>query len=144
MNPPGLRRFLGKHPTSNIEHRTSNSQGSGERCIRCWTWDVRCPMFWLRLCLACRPPLYRRFPESKFWREVHKRDPVRCLLIGTKAMNNSAEPWLLERSMVSEALKRFVAEKVAQAHAARSDGKERSSKFDSLLHAAEKGDWPTM
>lgn len=59
-------------------------------------------------------------------------------------MNSSPEPWSLERSIVSEQLKRFVAEKVAQARAARPDGMERSPEFDSLLAAAEKGDWPTM
>lgn len=59
-------------------------------------------------------------------------------------MNNSAQPWSLEHSIVSAQIKRFVAEKVAQARAARSDPKEAPAEFKSVLVAAEKGDWPTL
>src|SRR5207248_5568174 len=60
------------------------------------------------------------------------------------AMKSSPADWSLERSRVSEQLKHFVAEKVAQARAARADGNERSPEFDLLLAAAENCDWPTM
>src|SRR5688572_26587318 len=60
-------------------------------------------------------------------------------------MNNSAQPWSLERSIVSAQLKRFVVEKVAQARAARADVKEAPpSEFNSVLAAAVKGDWPIL
>jgi hypothetical protein len=60
------------------------------------------------------------------------------------AMNSPSEPWSWECSIVSGGLKRFVAEKIAQARAARPPGMERSPQFDSLLAAAEKGDWPIL
>ena len=49
----------GKHPTSNIQHRTPNG-GVGERlsAIGCWLFDVRCWMFFPHLAF----PLPRRVP----------------------------------------------------------------------------------
>jgi len=59
-------------------------------------------------------------------------------------VNNSPEPWSLGHSIVSEQLKRFVAEKAAQARAVRPNENDIPPEFKSLLAAAEKGDWPTL
>ncbi len=67
------------------------------------------------------------------------------LLIGGNAMKNSPVPWSLDRSMVSEQLKRFVAEKKAQANAAAiSEGKPMLAEFSSVFGAAEKGNWQAV
>ncbi len=60
-------------------------------------------------------------------------------------MNSCSEPWGLEHSIVSDQLKRFVTEKVAQAKAvAIAEGKEMWPQFKSLFAAAEKGDLLAM
>src|SRR5882762_3359054 len=60
-------------------------------------------------------------------------------------MKTSPEAWALEHSIVSNQLKRFVAEKVAQATAAASaEGKEMWPQFKSLFAAAERGDLLAM
>jgi hypothetical protein len=64
------------------------------------------------------------------------------LLIGGNAMKNPPGPWSLDRSMVSDQLKKFIAEKKAQAKAAAiSEGKPMLAEFRSVFVAAEKGDW---
>src|SRR6266705_2276661 len=60
-------------------------------------------------------------------------------------MKSYSEPWGLEHSIVSDQLKRFVTEKVAQAKAAAiAEGKEMWPQFKSLFAAAEKGDLLAM
>src|SRR5438034_1129193 len=63
-------------------------------------------------------------------------------LIGANTVKSSPEAWSLERSDVANQLKRFVAEKEAQAIAgAKAEGKAMLPEFKSLFAAAGKGDW---
>jgi beta-lactamase regulating signal transducer with metallopeptidase domain len=66
-------------------------------------------------------------------------------LIGANAVKSFPEAWSLERSDVANQLKRFVAEKEAQAIAgAKAEGKEMLPEFKSLFVAAGKGDWMSI
>ena len=81
-------------------------------------------------------------------------DMNRRQFLQTTALAASALPLLstatgplldLECSRISEQLKRFAAEKRAQAiAAARAEAREMLPEFKSLFAAAEKGDWPAM
>jgi beta-lactamase regulating signal transducer with metallopeptidase domain/tetratricopeptide (TPR) repeat protein len=71
------------------------------------------------------------------------------LLVGSirleAADNQPQQPWSLDRSAVSAQLKRFVAEKIAQARvAAKTEGKELPLTFDPFFAAAARGDWQTV
>ena len=60
-------------------------------------------------------------------------------------MKSSTESWALEPSIVSEQLKRFVAEKVAHASAAAvAEGKEMWPQFKALFASAERGNLQAM
>ncbi len=66
-------------------------------------------------------------------------------LIGANAVKSSPERWSLERSDVANQMKRFVAEKEAQAIAgAKAEGKEMLPEFKSMFAAAAKGDWKSI
>jgi beta-lactamase regulating signal transducer with metallopeptidase domain len=58
---------------------------------------------------------------------------------------NPSAPWSFEHSEVAGPLKRFVAEKRAQAAAAlEAQGKEMLPEFNAMFAAAAKGDWPAI
>ncbi len=66
-------------------------------------------------------------------------------LIGANAVKNSPEAWSLERSDVANQLKRFVAEKEAQAIAgAKAEGKAMLPEFKAMFAAAGKGNWMSI
>ncbi len=62
-----------------------------------------------------------------------------------RAQAEISHVWTLENSKASGQLKRFVAEKKAQASAAaRAEGKQMLPEFQDLFAAAEKGNWQTL
>jgi hypothetical protein len=66
-------------------------------------------------------------------------------VIGANAMKTSTKTWSLDRSIVSDQLKHFVAEKAAVASAAaKAEEKEMLPEFKTFFAAAEKGDWLRM
>ena len=67
-----------------------------------------------------------------------------ALLIGacSTTKKDSPEAWSIERSEVGDQLKRFVAEKEAQAYAsAKPEGREVLPEYKAMFAAAAKGDW---
>jgi beta-lactamase regulating signal transducer with metallopeptidase domain len=66
-------------------------------------------------------------------------------LMGGCATVSPSRPWSLERSKVGDQLKRFVAEKQAQAEAAAEAKREEMlPEFKAIFAAAAQGDWQTM
>jgi len=87
--------------------------------------------------------------DMKIRPELNRRQFLQTTALAASAlpfMGNAAEPFLfLQRSSVFDQLKRFAAEKWAQANAAaKAEGKEMLPEFRSLFAAAEKGDWPAI
>src|SRR5438105_3106482 len=63
----------------------------------------------------------------------------------SKAAKPAPNAWSLERSPVGEQLKRFVAEKEAQAVAgAKAEGTKLLPEYKAMFAAAAKGDWPAI
>lgn len=91
----------------------------------------------------------KRNQDMKIRPELNRRQFLQTTALAASAlpfMGVSAEPFLsLERSSVYDQLKRFAAEKWAQASAAaRAQGKQMLLEFKPLFAAARKGDWPAI
>lgn len=76
---------------------------------------------------------------------VVKMLPVLLILSACSTTKQSNQPWSIERSEVGDPLKRFVAEKEAQAIAsAEPEGREVLPEYKAMFAAAAKGDWHSI
>src|SRR5207245_2917794 len=91
----------------------------------------------------------RRNQDMNIRPDMNRRQFLQTTALAASAlpfMGTATEPLLyLERSSISDQLKRFAAEKRAQAiAAAQAEAREMLPEFKSLFDAAEQGDWPAL